>query len=117
MCGSIIISLIIQLLIASAVLHLAAWMTGHGNRGFGTAIACTIVMYIVGILIGVAVGILACLAPCIALTLGVIVGFLVTISIIQSMYETGWGNAFLIWLVTVIVQIIMVLIFHGAEIS
>lgn len=115
-CLTLIFAFIIQVLIASAVLHLAAYVTGHGNRGFPTAIACTLILYVTGFLLGVGMAFLSCMGPCI-LGLGLIAGFLVTIYVIQSMYETSWWYAFLMFIVMFIVSIIMSLLFHGSEIS
>ena len=115
-CLTIIFSIIVQFLIASAVLYLAAYVTGHANRGFSTAMACTIVLYITGILLGVGLVILSCMGPCI-LGIGLIACFLVTIYVIQSMYETSWGYAFLMFIVMIIINVIMSLLFHGSEIT
>ncbi len=115
-CLTLIFTFIIQVLISSVVLHLAAYVTGHGNRGFPTAIACTLILYFTGFLLGVGMAFLSCMGPCI-LGIGLIGCFFVTIYVIQSMYETSWGYAFLMFIVTIIVSIIMSLLFHGSEIT
>ncbi len=114
-CILIIVAIVVQVLFSAVIIHVCAMMLGLGDRGFGTAISCAIALIIVGVIIGVAAALMTCISPVLT-CLGLLVGWLFVIYIIQSAYDTSWGNAFLIWLLSVLVSVVLSLILPGPSI-
>ena len=114
-CLLTILKILAGILLSAGALHLAALMTGHGNRGFGAAVACSISVYILWFVVVFYSTIAGCFSPCLAL-IGFAVGIWLNIKIIESVYETSIGYAFLMWLIPYIIALLCTLLIYGPRI-
>ena len=98
----VVIGIIISLLIAALVVHFAAKLSGVRNATFGKAITICIASIVLQIFIGFVFSIV----PLLGTIAGFLLWLLLTLLIIKTVYDTGWGRAFVVWIMQGVVLII-----------
>lgn len=98
----VVIGIIISLLIGALVVHFAAKLSGVKNTTFGKAITICIAAIVLEVLIGFVCSVV----PGLGAIAGFLLGLLLTLLIIKTVYNTGWGRAFVVWIMQWVVLII-----------
>lgn len=98
--------ILLYVLIGAVVIHFAAKLSGVKNAPFRQAVKACIATIILSIIISLVFSLL----PVIGTITGFLISLFLTLLIYKSIYETGWGRAFLIWIMQWVVLIIFGLI-------
>ncbi|BFH74160.1 hypothetical protein SJAV_21040 [Sulfurisphaera javensis] len=106
----IIIGFIIGWIIASIPVWLASKIVSR-HSSFGRAMLATLAGYIVFIIVvGIFTGISALLGRPIIGIFGIIIAFIALLGVFKILFETGWGGAFLIAILSIIIAFVIAFI-------
>lgn len=87
------IGLLVNLLVSSVVVHLAANFAGVSGATFKKAFKACIIAALAEFGLAVAFSIV----PLAGTAIGVLIGLAVTLLVFKRVYDTGWGRALVLW--------------------
>jgi hypothetical protein len=100
-CLKLVGEILFSILLLAGILHLAAYMSGLGYKGYGAAVAWSLSVHVLWFCTLVIAMFTACL-PCVAFLI-LLAGFGLTIYLIQSIYEISLPRAIGMWLLSVLI--------------
>ncbi|MFQ6087519.1 MAG: hypothetical protein ACE5K0_01275 [Candidatus Methanofastidiosia archaeon] len=107
---AILVLIVLLFIIGAFFIWIGAKLAGVRDATFGKALICAVALALIGPIFNLLLSFIG-----IGGFIGFILGLLVTLYIIKSIFDTSWGKAFVVWILSIVAMVasVFLLIIFG----